>query len=29
MLEDEREPFTEQELEMMIEELMADARNQE
>lgn len=29
MLEDEREPFTEQELDMMIEELLADSRNQE
>lgn len=29
MLEDEREPFTEQELEMMIEELLADSRNKE
>lgn len=29
MLEDEREPFNEQELDMMIEELLADSRNKE
>ena len=29
MLEDEREPFTEQELDMMIEELLNDSRNKE
>jgi hypothetical protein len=29
MLEDEREPFTEQELEMMIEELLEDSRNKD
>lgn len=29
MLEDEHEPFTEQELNMMIEELLEDSRNQE
>jgi len=29
MLEDEREPFNEQELDMMIEELLSDSRNKE